>query len=197
MKLDHLAIVAETLDEGVAWAEERFGVSLSDGGTHEAFGTHNKLLHLGTRLYLEVIAPKPNTTSHMGERWFGLDDYRGPPKLSTWLVRSDDVRGLLVDAVPGSGQAIPMNRGNWSWLIAVPDSGWMPLDGMAPGHLQWGSSDHPADHLPDQGVRLLDLTVSHPQISQLARYAQPRLSLLEGTPNLSARFSTPNGQVTL
>ena len=53
---DHLVIAAESLEAGVAWAEERLGVSFEVGGQHLRYGTHNALLGLVDGLYLEVIA---------------------------------------------------------------------------------------------------------------------------------------------
>ena len=55
LRLDHLAVVAETLDEGVDWVETSLGLPMAGGGEHAAMGTHNRLLSLGD-VYLEVIA---------------------------------------------------------------------------------------------------------------------------------------------
>ena len=80
MRLDHLAIGAQTLQEGVAWAEAKLGVSFQAGGTHARFATHNRLLGVADGLYLEVIAADPDATCE-GPRWFGLDTFSGPPRL--------------------------------------------------------------------------------------------------------------------
>ena len=90
MRLDHLAIAAETLEEGVAWAQERLGVSFMAGGKHERFGTHNQLLGLADGLYLEVIAVDPDAICE-GPRWFALDDFKGPPRLANWICEASNI----------------------------------------------------------------------------------------------------------
>ena len=57
--LDHLVVVARTLDEGAAWVESRLGAALAEGGKHELMATHNRLLSLGPAAYLEVMAIDP------------------------------------------------------------------------------------------------------------------------------------------
>ena len=58
-KLDHLVIMATTLEEGVAWCEATFGVTPAPGGEHPLMGTHNRLLHMGggafPNAYLEIF----------------------------------------------------------------------------------------------------------------------------------------------
>jgi hypothetical protein len=58
MELDHLAVTCASLDEGAAWAESLLGVPLEQGGRHDRFATHNRLLSLGRGLYFGVIAPE-------------------------------------------------------------------------------------------------------------------------------------------
>jgi hypothetical protein len=64
LRLDHLAISAGTLDEGVAAVEEALGVPLAGGGQHPHMATHNRLLGLGD-LYLEVIAADPAAAARL------------------------------------------------------------------------------------------------------------------------------------
>jgi hypothetical protein len=58
MRLDHLAVSAMTLEEGVAHVEAALGVALAPGGQHPLMATHNRRRGLGD-VYLEVIAADP------------------------------------------------------------------------------------------------------------------------------------------
>ena len=58
LRFDHIAISAQTLEDGVAAVEAALGVKMAGGGQHPHMATHNRLLGLGD-LYLEVIAIDP------------------------------------------------------------------------------------------------------------------------------------------
>jgi catechol 2,3-dioxygenase-like lactoylglutathione lyase family enzyme len=200
MELDHLAITCASLEEGTAWAEERLGVPLDSGGRHDRFGTHNRLLSLGPGLYLEVIAPEPGTTPS-APRWFGLEE-AAEPRLGNWIVRVPDLRAALADAPPDAGEALDLSRGPFAWSVAVPPDGSLPWSGAFPTLIQWREGGHPADSLPDRGIRLLGLEVGHPRAprlkSLLSGLADPRVSVVTADhPTLRARLQTPNGEVEL
>ena len=200
MRLDHLAIAATSLDEGVAWAEGRLGVPLLAGGKHARFATHNRLLGLGQGIYLEVIAPDPDATCD-GPRWFGLDHFSGPPRLANWICAVPDLPAALKDA-PEAG-IVPMQRGDLRWDMAVPDDGSLPMNGGFPTLLQWHTDSPPGELLPESGVELVELVVQHPEAKVLsaqlsAQLADPRI-LFETAmePALNARLMTPRGMVSL
>ena len=104
LALDHIAISAETLEAGADWVEMALGVPLAGGGKHPHMGTHNRLLSLGD-LYLEVIAIDPAAPMPAHPRWFDLDHFAGPPRLTNWICRTSDLDAALAAAPKGTGTA--------------------------------------------------------------------------------------------
>jgi hypothetical protein len=201
--LDHIAVAAETLAEGAAHVEAMLGVELSDIGLHDRMGTHNRLLALGPGLYLEVIAINPDARPPAQARWFDLDNFTGRPRLTNWIVRTDDLGTALEAAPAGAGVPISFARGPYLWQMAVPPDGKLPCEGAAPALIQWDGALHPAERLPDQGCRLAGLTVEHPEAEALlaawpalARIAHVRV-VTGPVKRLWAEIDTPSGRVFL
>jgi len=174
LRLDHLAVVAADLETGVAAVEEALGVRLAPGGQHPNMGTHNRLLNLG-QAYLEVIAPDPALPRPTHARWFSMDRFTGPPRLTNWICATDDLDAVLREAPEGAGVATPLSRGEFRWQIAIPSSGTLPFDDAFPALIEWEGTTHPAWRLPDAGVRLTALTLIHPQADALRAWLAPRL----------------------
>ena len=40
-QIDHLVVVAQSLEQGIAWCEATLGITPNEGGEHKQFGTHN------------------------------------------------------------------------------------------------------------------------------------------------------------
>lgn len=197
LALDHIAISAETLEGGAEWLEMALGVPLAGGGKHPHMGTHNRLLSLGD-LYLEVIAIDPEAPKPVWPRWFDLDHFRGPPRLTNWICRTEDLDATLADAPPGTGIATDLARGDYRWRFAVPPSGKLPFDDRFPALIQWQGELHPAKSLRDHGIRLTALEISHPRApalrAALTGLNDPRVTVALGPyPALRASFATPNG----
>ncbi|MDO9525727.1 MAG: VOC family protein [Gemmobacter sp.] len=196
LHLDHLAFAAGSLGQGVAAVEAALGVTLAPGGAHPAMGTHNRLLSLGPGEYLEVIAVNPQAPAPDRPRWFDLDRFAGPPRVTNWIVRCDDLAAAVATAPTGTGVPMPLTRGDLSWTMAVPVNGRLPFDGGFPALIQWFGAAHPAQRLPDVGVRLTALHLTHPEADAL-RAALPlsdtRVTVSAGPIGLRATFSTPKG----
>ena len=197
LELDHLAISAASLAEGVASIAALLGVTLAPGGSHPYMGTHNRLLSLGPGLYLEVIAIDPAATRPAQPRWFDLDRFSGPPRLTNWICRTDDLDAALAAAPPGMGPAQALSRGDYHWRFATPPTGILPFDDAHPALIQWQGPLHPAAALPDSGCRLRRLVVAHPDAGRLllslAALADPRVDVVAGERAIMAEIDTPDG----
>ncbi|MFW8593496.1 VOC family protein [Cribrihabitans neustonicus] len=197
MRLDHLAVAGGTLEEAVAHAEEALGITLGPGGSHPRFGTRNRLTGLEDGLYLEAIAIDPSQQPEERPRWFNLDRFEGPPRLSNWIIRSGDLaaeRHLLPEHAQ---RCLQMQRGGLNWLMTVPEDGLLPFANLFPAVLQW-QSPPPAGQLPRSGCRLRRLVLAHPEAGALRQALDriiddPRVVVEPGTPALAAEFDTPHG----
>ncbi len=196
--LDHLAVSAASLPEGVAFVEDALGLPMAGGGEHPLMGTHNRLIGMGD-LYLEVIAIDPAATPPGRARWFDLDQFAGRPRLTNWIAGCDDIEAEIAASPPGVGVAIPVTRGDFRWRMGVPQNGRLPFDGAFPALIQWDGPLHPAPLLPDTGLRLTHLEIAHPEAEALravlaGRLHDQRVAIVEGSEKaLRARFATPNG----
>ena len=198
LELDHLVVCAENLADGVAYVEDLLGVKLAGGGEHVQMGTHNCLLSLGPSIYLEVITINPDAPTPDRPRWFDLDRFSGPPRLTNWVVRYDDLNAAIAQAPAGIGHVMDLARDDLRWKMAVPENGCLPFDGAYPGLIAWGDTPHPAARLPDQGCRLEMLEVFHPDIQQLGGHLETQdivpARLLDGpTKKLTAHIRAPGG----
>src|SRR6516164_1644179 len=97
MLIDHLIYRAPDLARAVADMEERFGVRAQAGGKHIGLGTHNALLALGPRTYLEIIAPDPGQPEPSVPRPFGLDGV-SRSGLVGWAIACQDIDAAVADA---------------------------------------------------------------------------------------------------
>lgn len=205
--LDHLVIAAPTLHAGVEWIERLFGVRMNPGGKHPRMGTHNALLKIGARQYLEVIAIDPDQSAPNRERWFGLDhiDSSTEPAFITWVARTSSIRSA-VHVLPWNASSIEtMNRGTLEWSITIPKHEDWKAQSHLPLLIQWGDDRHPTDHLTDASVRLIALRIEDPNPEQIrSRFRQMtfedsrgQVEVHTGPRQLKAAFETPRGRVLL
>ncbi len=205
---DHLVIAALTLDAGCDWVEQRLGPRPQPGGRHEAMGTHNALLALGPRFYLEVIAVDPDGQAPGRPRWFDLDEPRlkaalaEGPQLAHWVARCNEIDEAAT-RLPELGQVTPMARGAFNWHITIPADGHRPGRGLVPTLIQWPDARHPADGLPDHRLRLVALAGEHPDpgavhgdIATLGLTGILKVTYGK-SPRLAAMIRTAHGVATL
>ena len=210
LKLDHLVIVAPSLQEGAAHVRERLGLDMAPGGRHPEMGTHNLLMRLGDEVFLEVIAvdlaaPRPDRP-----RWFGLDDvaavrsaWDDGRRLRGWVARTDDLDAVLARHGALLGEKIRVSRGDRFWHFGLRADGSLPERGVAPPVIDWGSRGNPAADMPDQGAILRAFTVAHPDPDRV-NVLYLRLGIVDPPtvekserPRLRATIETPGGIMDL
>ncbi|MEM1004068.1 MAG: VOC family protein [Pseudomonadota bacterium] len=195
MELDHIAVAGASLQDAAAYVEDALGIRLQDGGKHDKFGTHNRLLGLSDGLYLEAIATDPEAPNPGRPRWFNLDNFSGSPRLTNWICRVPDLNAALDTLPAGLGEAIDLARGDLRWSMAVPQTGVLPYDDVCPAIIQWHGDLHPAKMLTPSGCTLRRLNVSHPRARELAQVlgTLSHVDLHTGPAGLQAEFQTPDG----
>lgn len=217
IELDHLVIVADSLEQGAAWCASTLGVEPGPGGRHALMGTHNRLLRLGgayAASYLEVIAVDPAAAPPQRTRWFGIDDValraavKAAPRLVHWVARTsslDDLRQRLVAAGFDPGPAVAAERdtprGLLRWRITVPDDGRPLARGAVPTLIEW-SGPHPTEAMPEQGVELLRIELGGvpPRVADalaLVAVAGVVVSDDPASPPIRARLRCPRGELLL
>ena len=219
--LDHLVVIADTLEAGVAWCEQTLGVTPGPGGRHALMGTHNRLLRIDgpgwPRAYLEIIAIEAGVQPLRQPplcRWFDMDDpalrdqvRANGPQLLHWVARTDHLPQALATSQRfgwARGEPIEASRmtpqGLLSWQISVRPDGQRLLDGVLPTLIEWGAV-HPADAMPASGVRLRQLELQHPQHADLQAWADAlglsQVVWADGPACLRATLETPRGPVQL
>lgn len=204
--IDHLVVACGDLDQGAAWIEQRLGVASQPGGKHARMGTHNRLLKLGVRSYLELIAPDPEGAAAR-PRWFALDDKaiqrraREQPFLLTWVAATTSIVEATVQ-LPELGEIVAATRNQFSWRITVPEDGRLNFSGVLPAVIEWDGDAHPCDGLPASGCELLELRLSHPAATSIVpMFRSLRLegavALRPGPIELAARIRAPRGEIVL
>jgi hypothetical protein len=203
--LDHIAVAALTIEEGVAYAENALAVKIPKGGAHAFMATHNHLLQMGEGIYLEVIAPDPEAAPINRARWFSLDDaemqkrLKQSPRLVTWIASTTDIDSALRDIPGAAGPALHAQRGELRWKIGVADDGLMPFGGAFPTLIEWPGGQNPAHKMADHGLRFVELLVEHPEADAIARslssyFRDERVRFAEAEQaKLTATFDTPQG----
>ena len=170
LKLDHLTVIAPTLDEGVSHVRDCLDIDVPFGTRHLYMGTHNHRLRLGDAVYLEIVALDPDGVSPGRPRCFGLDDrdtvrsdWEDGRRLRGWVASTVDIdRELAVHpGIFGERVALPFDKPSFNF--SIPPDGSLPLDGAAPSLI-----DHRDDlsflaNIPDLGARLQAVSLEHPE----------------------------------
>jgi hypothetical protein len=193
-QIDHLVVVAKTLEQGVQWCEATFGITPGPGGEHALYGTHNRLFKIATPAhplaYFEIIAINPaakRLPNAPGQRWFDMDDaalqaaVASEPRLVHFVANTDDIQAARaalaaqgIERGPAVHASRHSRRGLLQWQITVRADGQRLFNGALPTLIQWGKPGaaeplrlHPRNSLPRSGVTLQSLAVTHPSADKL------------------------------
>jgi hypothetical protein len=201
---DHVMYGASDLDACVEEMFARTGIRAAYGGSHPGFGTHNALLGLGDRRYLELIAPVPGQEA--SSPLAALLAQLQAPRIILWAVRTKNIetaagaaraRGYDPGSVTEVSRTTPEGM-RLSWRLTFGGSD-VAL-GVLPFLIQWTGDTHPADNAP-QGCVLGRLRAEHPRAGEM-RAALDALGVglnVEpgSTATLHATLETPRGRVEL
>jgi Glyoxalase-like domain len=193
-QIDHLVIVAKSLEQGVQWCEDTLGITPGPGGEHTLYGTHNRLFKVASpsnpMAYVEIIAIDPKAVRPKRAcptRWYDMDDpalqkaVAKEPRLVHFVVNTPDIRAARmavrmqgIDRGPAIHGSRRTNRGTLNWQISVRADGQRLFDGCMPTLIQWGKPEatdplklHPRNTLTRSGVTLQSLEVIHPSAAKL------------------------------
>ncbi len=203
-ELDHVLWAVPDLERGMAEIEKLTGVAPRVGGRHPGVGTHNALLAIGEKVFLEIIAPDPSQDrfSSFGNLVKGIQQ----PRLVTWVARTPDARALSDQVLrsglmPGVILALSRRRPDGtsvSWrTVTIGGHNFGPI---IPYFIEWRSEEHPAQVSPT-GCHLARFEIETPDpravqgvIEKLGLHV-PAVEAKK--PRLKLVLDTPKGRITL
>lgn len=205
--IDHVVYGAPDLERAIDAIEARTGVRAAFGGKHRGAGTHNALLGLGERCYLEIVAPDPEQEAPTARPMpFGVGEL-AEGRVVAWAHRVDDVGTTVARARRmgyDPGDAHPMSRETpdgqtLAWTLTRPPDG--VRQGAIPFLIDWGDTRHPSEAAPG-GCSLVRLRGEHPNapdvLDALLAVDAMDLTVIPGPePRLVAIMETPRGTVEL
>ncbi len=176
--LDHVIWACPDLESGARRFEELTGVRPRYGGAHASGLTHNALVGVGGRCYLEVLAPV-GPASPKDDEWTRLARTAKEPRILTYCMRSARPLSELASIATASGwkNAVVARNGRitpegvslrWQWLAPQVERFGLAF----PFFIDWLDSPHPGESLesqPDSAILLEQFAVGHPDAAGLAR----------------------------
>ncbi|MEM9205318.1 MAG: VOC family protein [Pseudomonadota bacterium] len=205
-KIDHFAIGADALGDGVAYLQKLTGVTVPNGSKHDLMSTHNCVMQAGNERFLELIAIDPEAPDPGRTRWFTLDDpetqarLKERPRALCWVVNTTDLDGTVARSEIDLGEIVFFRRGDRTWRLTVPADGSLPMGGLLPAFIEWSPGPHPSTGQQDLDVTLDRVILYHPNPDELiailnALSVAHLADVIEGEAGLRFPLSTPNGLV--
>ena len=145
-KLDHIVFGSRTLEEGTVFVENLLQAKLSDIGYHKDMGTHNRVIRISEKVYLEVVAIDPKRKNLKNRKWFNLDN----SNLQSKLKKSPQIIGYVIEKNNISltkyyDPFFEASRDKYKWKFAMPTFNNNILDneiieaGIIPSLISWNS----------------------------------------------------------
>jgi hypothetical protein len=201
--IDHVIWACPDLDSGIEEIEALTGVRPTAGGRHPKLGTHNALMHLGKRSYLEIVAPDPD---HDGGPWSRSLQELTEPTLLHWVLarsRLSDYACGLSGLIGGDNEVGSIARqhptlGELNWeILLFPRHDYGCL---VPFLIDWSDSTHPTELLEPRctlrNVRILSPDL--PNMMKITSWLGIDAEFVEASePKLEFRIDTPKGEVRL
>ena len=163
--LDHIVFGSFTLEEGTEFVENILQAKLSDIGYHKDMGTHNRVIRISERVYLEVIAIDPEIRNINNRRWFNLDN----SKIQSKLKKSPQIIGYVIEnkyinITKYYDPFFESSRDIYKWQFAMPTFNNNILDskiieaGMIPSLISW-KSEKPIHKLKKNQFELISFEI--------------------------------------
>jgi hypothetical protein len=207
-KIDHFAVGAKNIAQGMDFVLKTLGITMSPGGKHDLMSTHNCVMQSGNESFFELIAIDPEAPTPGRTRWFTLDDMVTQRKLSVrphalcWVVNTDELDAVVAASPVDLGEIVHFQRGDRSWRLTVPIDGHLPGNGLLPAFIEWSPGPHPSSAQQDLGATLTSIQISHPEPTELQATLETLqvahlVTVIQGTAGLSFKLDSPNGTVIL
>ncbi len=144
LKLDHIVFGSRTLEEGTEFVENILQAKLSDIGYHKDMGTHNRVIRISEKVYLEVVAIDPKRKNLKNRKWFNLDN----SNLQSKLKKSPQIIGYVIEnnnynLTKYYDPFFEASRDRYKWKFAMPTFNNNILDneiieaGIIPSLISW------------------------------------------------------------
>lgn len=209
--LDHVLWACDHLERGCARFTELTGVVPRFGGVHASGLTQNALVAIGSRCYLEILAPVHGPRPH-DDDWTRAARAAKDGQVLTYCLRSRRPLADLAKAGAARGwkNAVVATNGRirpdgvslkWEWLGPVVE----PFGRLFPLFIDWLGSPHPAEFAaptqPVDEIRLCRFSVGHPHASLLTQALAECGASVDTFESPAAVFrielETPRGLVSL
>jgi len=172
-KLDHIVLGSLTLEEGTEFLENILQAKLSDIGYHKDMGTHNRVIRISEKVYIEVVAIDPKRKNLNNRKWFNLDN----SNLQSKLKISPQIIGYVIENNDRNinkyyDPFFEASRDSYKWQFAMPTFKNNILDseiieaGIIPSLISW-KSDKPVYQMKKNQFELISLEI---RLSESQKY---------------------------